>query len=219
MEIYDTNYGRFLLNKDDLISKELIKGNFWEPELLPIFDKYLDKDKIVVEVGSYFGDHTVYLSRKCKGVYAYEGFKRNYYHLIANIFLNECYNVHPYNTVIGNGEMVREARDQDEWSPDWSYNAAGARFVTGLDTRSVKLDDIFFDLKVNLLKIDAEGMDLSVMIGGGGLIETDRPVIIFEFNEPISVPFFYYANFLKSKDYTIEKIGWYNYLALPKEQS
>jgi len=216
VDIYYTKYGKFLLHPYDLISKELIKGNFWEPELLPVFNKYINKDSVVIEVGSYFGDHTVYLSKIAHSVYAYEGFKRNYYHLITNIFLNNCFNVYPLNYVIGNGETVREARDVDEWGPDWSYNAAGARFVAGTDITTYLLDDLYFT-KVDFIKIDTEGMDLNVMLGGEKLILKNRPIIVFEYNEPISVPFKEYENYLNYINYSYEKIGWYNYLALPKD--
>ena len=215
-QVYNTPYGKFLLNPYDNISKCLIEGYFWESELLPIFDS-LTKDDTVVEVGSYIGDHTVYLSKICKKVYAYEGFQRNYYQLTANLLLNECYNVSPFNVILGNREVIRPATKEDGFEVDFENNASGARFVDGRESNTnigiaIQLDSLFFD-SVSLLKIDAEGMDLSILQGAEKTIQRFKPRIIFEYNELISPPLENYKAFLDSIGYSCVHIGGYNWLA------
>ena len=220
IQLYDTKYGKFLLNPKDTISGTLIVGYIWEREFLDVFDTYLDKNSVVVEVGSYFGDHTVYLSKLCSRVFAYEGNRKNYYHLISTLFLNDCYNVEPFNKVIGNGEFVRLAstKYEDDWPWDWENNAGGGRFVVGgIEQQTTKLDDLNLP-RMDLLKIDVEGMDLRVMMGASNLISEYHPVILFELNELVTAdPFSEYEEFLESKNYIIKSIGPGNYLALWRE--
>jgi FkbM family methyltransferase len=216
MEIYETSIGRLLLNKDDLVSKTVIEEGFWEPELKEVFDKLLNKDSVVVEIGSYIGDHTVYLSKLCKLVFAIEGFQNNFFLLGTNLLLNNCKNVRCINEIIGNGEEVRECISEDEWSVDWNTNGAGKRFiVTERPTSTaIKLDNLFFRNDISYLKIDAEGFDLSVMRGARNLIESNKPIITFEYNGLISKePYEEYEEFLFSLGYTIERVGFYNWLA------
>jgi FkbM family methyltransferase len=215
-QVYDTKYGKFLLNSDDNISGCLIDGYFWESELLPYFD-CLTKNDTVVEVGSYIGDHTVYLSKKCKIVYAYEAFQRNYYQLIANLFLNDCYNVFPFNMAIGNYEIIRPAEVEDGFEVDYENNASGARFVDGKESDNpiglaTPLDSLDID-NVTLLKIDAEGMDLSIMLGAIKLIKRYKPRIIFEYNELISPPLKDHVELLSSLGYTCNRLSKYNFVA------
>lgn len=222
-KLYNTKYGKFLLNEVDLVSDTLIRDKFWEDELLDVFNKYLNNDSIVIEVGSYIGDHTVYLSKKCKFVYAFEGYLKTYYQLISSLFLNECWNVYPKHAVVGNGELYREAsrESQDIWFPVWENNAAGARFVinAGVDY-SIKLDDLKDKLfkPVTMIKTDVEGMDLNVLKGAYNIIQENRPIIIFEYNVLVAEPLDEYYKFFDEISYNVTKIGEWNWLAIPKER-
>ena len=220
-QLYDTKFGKFLLQPDDVIASTLKIDRLWEEELLLVFDKYLDRSSVVVEVGSFCGDHTVYLSKKCKTVYAFEGELTNFYHLISTLFLNDCYNVIPENRVIGNGEMVRLATDKDGDIWGWSrrYNASGGRFVVGGDRKAERLDDLNLP-EIDLLKIDVEGMDLRVLKGASNLIDECHPLILFELNELVTAdPFSEYEEFIASKNYSIENLSPGNYLATWREES
>jgi FkbM family methyltransferase len=229
-DIYNLTYGRFLLSttaKDD-ITKCLRLGGFWEEELKQLFDLWLTKEDIVVEVGSYIGDHTVYLSKLCNKVYAFEPTLRNYYQLCANLLLNECKNVVISNKIIANDEIVRFAleEDGDKFYLDLENNASGARFINcvgkSMDYRKVKvtekLDTIINEvLPIKILKIDTEGMDLSVLKGSTRLINRDNPIIIFEYNNYVAHEKFQeYVEFLDSINYNYKQIGEYNFLATRK---
>ncbi len=219
LSIHDTKYGKFLLSTEDNISRHVMRGEFWEPELLTVFSS-LNKDSVIVEIGSFIGDHTVYLSKHFRKVYAFEGQRRNYFHLMANLFLNDCYNnVETYNYVMGNGNKVRPAdkEHRDEWPLDLVANASGARFVEGDDYVSVRIDDLNLE-PFQLLKVDAEGMDLTILRGAEQSIRKYKPVILFEHNGLVSdSPMEAYYIFLDSIDYTYDRIGEYNWLAKPKQ--
>lgn len=83
-------------------------------------------------------------------------------------------------------------------------------------------------VKVGLIKADIEGGELSAFLGGRETIERDRPVIIYEENEPALLAFGYtpsdVRNFLGAMGYRttiIERLegpagAYYNILALPQ---
>lgn len=213
-ELFDTLYGRFLLYPEDNISTHLINNEFWEEELKDVFDKNLTKEDVVVEVGSYIGDHTVYLSKLCKKVFAYEGTVRNYYQLCANLLLNGCENVIASNFIIGDGSSVRQAVKEkgDAWGLDLDNNASGARFVYENGVVTLTLDSLISE-PIKLLKIDAEGMDLAILRGSEQLIRANKPIIIFEYNMCVSPPLQDHYDFLKHLGYSCERIGTYNWVA------
>ena len=218
--IYNTTYGKFLLNPADNISKWLIEGNFWEEELKEIFDTKLTKDDTIVEIGSYVGDHTVYLSKLCKKIYAYEAITQNFYQLCANLLLNNCTNVTAYNYIMGNGESVKPALEKysDEFCLDLEENASGARFVPFeeadvSDLRvAVPLDSLISE-SISLLKVDAEGMDLSILKGSQRIIKEHSPIILCEHNSCICEDISEYAKFFDSINYSFKQVSFYNWLA------
>jgi FkbM family methyltransferase len=84
---------------------------------------------------------------------------------------------------------------------------------------------------VGMLKIDAEGCDLKVLIGAKDLLSLHRPIIVFEYTtcatcrgangkpyRPLREPFEDYEKFLKSVDYKIVKRVKNDYLAIPSEK-
>ncbi|MFA5153353.1 MAG: FkbM family methyltransferase [Clostridia bacterium] len=226
-QIYTLPYGKFLLSitANDDVTKCLRYGEFWEKELKEIFDNNLTKEDIVIEIGSYIGDHTVYLSKLCKKVFAFEPTLRNYYQLCANLLLNNCTNVVVSDIIIANDENVRVAleEDGDKFYLDFENNAAGVRFIPcngkPIDHKKVKttrrIDTLINDAnKIKLLKVDAEGMDLSVLRGSINLINCDKPIIIFEYNGYVSQDkFSEYEKFLIDINYDYKQIGPYNWLA------
>ena len=86
--------------------------------------------------------------------------------------------------------------------------------------KSVKIDDIKFDKKISLMKIDTQGYDLKVLFGAKNTIQKHRMPIIFEFDKEFKFDFKYefkdFEDFIKLNNYRIEeKIDRDNYLILP----
>lgn len=220
MKIYDTKYGTFLLEEGDLISDCLIRGEFWEEELKSIFDQYLNKSSVVIEVGSYIGDHTVYLSKLCKKIYAFEGTTENYYQLCANLLLNKCNNVEASNILVGRevGMWRHSCLEKEDPYPDIPNNKAGVVFIqdSSGDIYTESLDNCLFYLDgLDLIKTDVEGMDLEVLYGAESLIEEFRPLILFEYNAPVSKqPLEDYIKFLERFGYTCTQLSKWNWMAI-----
>ena len=208
--IYESPLGVYLL-KPDLISDQLGVGNFWEPELRPIFDQ-LTSEMVVIEVGSYIGDHTIYLSKRCKQVYAIECNTRNYYQLCANLLLNNCTNVDAHNKCVGYSNTRAKLSFIKEG------NNAGAVYIkdSSGNIPIYTLDKLFLKYidRLDYIVTDVEGMDLDVLLGAMGLIDKFKPLIIFEFNEKHSPQSFEeYTKYLTNLNYSIKQLGTWNWLA------
>ena len=61
----------------------------WEIETFVIFDKYLSKDKIMIDIGASIGVISMYGSRKSKYIYAIESDNKKYEDLCLNM-KNNC---------------------------------------------------------------------------------------------------------------------------------
>ncbi len=222
MNIYNTSIGRFYLNETDLVSKYIIDNGKWEEELFPVFDKYLNKESNVIEVGAYIGDHTVYLSKLCNLVFSIEADQNNYLQLVNNLFLNECFhNVAAYNVAIYTGENVRKVKQTDNWCTSPETNAAGLRLIpdSSGEIKTYRLDDFFTDhvLPIHMIKTDTEGMDLHVLKSGINIIRKYNPILIYEFNGLVAKENGHtiedYDNFIKEIGYKSERISQWNWLA------
>jgi hypothetical protein len=64
----------------------------WKNEAFDIFDKYMDKNKIFIDVGASTGETSLYASRKSKHVYSIEADKQIFNNLTTNMKNNCCNN-------------------------------------------------------------------------------------------------------------------------------
>jgi len=218
-ELCKTPFGIYLLRIMDLVS-DILKRGFWEQETKVIFDK-ITPEMVVVEVGSYIGDHTIYLAKRCKTIYAFEASTENYYQLCANILLNSCMNnIVPYNICIG--ASLGTAR-----LTFVAYNNfAGTTFKKdSAGTLSMStLDEILLDKldRLDLLITDVEGMDLEVLLGAESLINKFKPEILFEYNggstdsNNIAQDLNDYYKYLEKFGYAVIYLDGWNYYATCK---
>jgi hypothetical protein len=64
----------------------------WKNEAFDIFDKYMDQNKIFIDVGASIGGTSLYASRKSKHVYCIEADKQLFNNLTTNMKINCCNN-------------------------------------------------------------------------------------------------------------------------------
>lgn len=210
-ELYNNKLGTWLLTPDHSVQDQIMLGNFWETELEPIFEKLKPTD-VVLEVGSYMGDHTILLSKKCEKVYAFEANTPNFYQLCANLLLNDCTNVEVYNMCMGavSGKVTKE-RAPSIWSRAcnvYNLDVDGTIPLFTLDDTLTHLD------KLDYFKVDAEGSDLNVLLGARDIIKKFKPFINFEFNDTASPqPLTEYYEYLESFGYVITRLGVWNWSA------
>ena len=230
IEVITTSDGtKFAGYSQDYLFQIIKNGdNFPDKYVKDVIDKYVTKDSICIDVGANLGYISVYLAKKCKYLYSFEPQKNVYFQLCANLFLNECYNVTTYNkAVYSYNKNFDFASFQSGWVGTKEITnvdkvtSFGAISLTPSETGKIKavtLDETFSE-KIDFIKIDAQGADIDVIFGADNLISRDKPVIVFEYEEDLSLMNYNRTlsdlnYFLKRHSYKMIEIHHHNYLLI-----
>lgn len=145
---------------------------------------YVPSGGVCIDVGANIGAHTVALARMVGHggiVYAFEPQRVLYQMLCGNVQLAHCPNVVAAHGALGERASV-------VYIPPIAYavpqNFGGvdlAQFagMQGEAVRIVALDSLGFE-RVDFLKVDVEGMEREVLVGGANTITRCRPVMYIE---------------------------------------
>jgi len=169
-----------LINEHDMyVGRSFdLYGEFSQGEV-DMFDALVQPEHIVIEVGANIGAHTVPLAKKAAGVIAFEPQRLVFQTLCANIALNDLRNVRTVYAAVGAQPGTTVIPDLD---PDVEQNF-GCMQATGHEhgepTVVMPLDAYYLP-RVDLIKIDVEGMELEVLKGAAGMIERFRPLLYVE---------------------------------------
>jgi FkbM family methyltransferase len=144
----------------------------WEPETFAVFDRYLSKDKYVVNIGGWIGTTCMYSARKSKGVYVVEADRDSFADLQRNCS-NNCdnvvcvekaiYNETDVDVVFGKNKFRGDATLNDSTSQIHGAAAAAVAVADGAYlVKTVTIADLLkqheIDPKnVSLIKVDIEG--------------------------------------------------------------
>ena len=192
-EIYKLVRGRhglFLANpKDVYIGRAVIEyGEFSELEVQVLLNLIRD-GSFAIEVGANMGAITVPLAKKVGSgglVYAFEPQPLIFQQLCANIALNDLVNVSAINAGCGSEP---DQIDVVRLNPTRESNFGGVKLEqitannSGVRIRIDRLDDVIDPPRLNLVKVDVEGMELAVLQGGANLISQFRPALYLENHE------------------------------------
>lgn len=176
--------GLFLVNVHDVYVGQalMIYGELVRDEAL-LLKRLCRPGDVVVEVGANIGAHTVGLARHILPdgrMLAIEPQPAIFHYLAANIALNGLLNVRCLPVGLGSrrGAMIVPPLDYRRTNNfgGVSLQAAGA----GTRVRIARLDDVFEDSALRLIKIDVEGMERDVVEGAANVINRFRPILYLE---------------------------------------
>jgi FkbM family methyltransferase len=159
--------------------------------------KHFGDGVVAIDGGANIGVHTVEWARHMHDwgrVIAFEAQEIVYYALAGNVALNNCLNARVRLAALGEscGEM---AVPQPDYYMPASFGSLelreheGAEFIGQpisyeADACSrvpmVNLDSLQFD-RLDLVKLDVEGMELDVLRGARALLTRHRPIMLIEF--------------------------------------
>lgn len=194
VEEIPTRYGRMLVpKKDSVIGRSLRLYGEWAEHEISMVSTLLKDGDVILDVGANIGTHALALASRfpCSPVFAFEPQPLAAMLLSANICLSSKPNCKPMPMACGRLAAIGDV-DPTYDDLDWNIGAVslrdaflGADQTTQQDnfaypTLVVPLDACRFPGRVQLIKIDVEGMEDDVIAGAIGLIERDRPVICFE---------------------------------------
>jgi FkbM family methyltransferase len=165
-------------------------------KLLELRRKYKGDGVVAIDCGANIGVHTIDWSRRMTNwgtVIAIEAQERIFYALAGNIAINNCFNARAIYAAVSATCGVLKIPTLDYQKPASFGSLELAKLpktesigqtvdysdATSTEVRMISLDSL--ELKrCDLIKIDVEGMETSVLEGAAGTIDRHRPIILAE---------------------------------------
>lgn len=199
--VVPTAYGMMIVNRNDVaegrggrigVGWELMQsGHYAQAELdtLALMVRACRPDCVLLDIGANIGVHSLWFSQ-CVGpggrVFAFEARRIAFQMLMGNLALNSVENVYARQVAIGAAPGTLHL-DPVDYSLPRSFGSMSLRDAhadrepaEGCEAIAVVTLDGLDLPRVDLVKIDVEGMELDVLRGGHGTIERERPLLQVE---------------------------------------
>jgi FkbM family methyltransferase len=172
---YPTSYGVFTVDSvvDNKMARSFEHGIHPNDTLLQFARKCTTKDSVVVDIGAHIGTFTVPIAEYVQTVIAFEPVEQTLTLLRENVTRN-THNVDIRTVVLGStaGSASLLVRKEE--------NAGANTLIPGGDIPVTTLDVEV--THADFIKIDVEGMEYEVLMGGTQLLATASPTVFFEVN-------------------------------------
>lgn len=176
LKIFSTPYGELAIDTiaDAKMAAVFERGEYHQKDTVELLSTLLTPESIFVDGGAHIGTISIPLARRAKRTIAYEADASTCEILRQNVDRNRV-SVDVRQKGIGEKAgkgVITSVREGN----------AGAHAVT-VGEGSIDIVTLDADLeRFDLLKLDVEGMELSVLRGGTRIIRETSPVILFEVN-------------------------------------
>ena len=194
-----------LLRRNDLVSTRLIMTGVWDEHIVKVADRMpADRRRLALDVGAHFGAISLSLRKRFRQVASFEPNEFSFSILSANMALNRVDNVtlyshglfsSPADLSLGRPEQQEIPVPVDEsgrFNPLCTPNIAAYVFTpdgSGEFLKRAKALDSLLLEEVDFIKIDVQGADGEVLLGGVETLRRCRPVVVFEWEEALSKNF------------------------------
>lgn len=175
----------YLVNENDTyVGQALLNYGEYGQHEYALLSSISSPGSVIAEIGANMGAHTVRLAKHVgmQGrVIAYEPQPVMFQALCGTIALNSLMNVdcYPYALSAETGQLMLPSLDYRQQN-----NFGGISFEPpaeqGFPAPLHRFDDVFVLPRLDLMKIDVEGMELRVLKGAEAMIKKFRPVIYME---------------------------------------
>ena len=194
LKIYKNNEIIFIKKENNNKNLDFWKNiyNNWENETFEIFDRFLDYNKIFIDIGGWIGTTCIYGSRKSKSVIVVEADTESFKDLEENCLLNSR-NIITINKAIYNVDDIDISFGSNNYLNNSQLNDSTSQIQINENKNSYKIKTITikkilkeYNIKpdnISLIKVDIEG--------GEEFILEDLYNIKNEYNTPIYVSFHY----------------------------
>lgn len=185
-----TRHGEmYWLTNDNCVGHCLGRYGEYSPEEARLLCSLVPEGGCVLEAGANIGAITVPLAKKLGPsgmLVAIEPQRMSFMVLCANLMLNGLDNVRALNAAIGIEAGMATIPVWDHLKPgNYGGLELFAKDSRACESCSVWRADQFALPRLDLLKVDCEGMDSQVVSSAAGLIRAHRPVVYVEHNESI----------------------------------
>jgi FkbM family methyltransferase len=148
--------------------------------------EYLQPSKgdIVVDAGAHYGFYTLHASRLVGAdgmILSFEPHPKNYERFLTNLSSNGIKNVIPFNKALGECDKpirLYISSHSERHSTSFTLNPSTHYSGNYVYVESARLDTVVSELgikRVDLIKIDVEGAELSILKGAKKTIDQFRP--------------------------------------------
>jgi len=172
------------------------------------------ENPIIFDVGANIGTISIWLSKMFKTghVYSFEAQRQIFYQLAGNISINNLYNIDVFNLAVGSENGYINVKEPNYFiNNDFGiFSLIEEKLPTtnkNLVVPLITLDTFVKEYeipKVDLLKIDVEGMDINVLKGSINILEKYQPIIYVEHFDNITSNLTNLKNFLSNFNYNFE---------------
>ena len=198
---------RFDYNRDGNrlfgVGGEILEWSAFDPQEVDLLLTLLNSRRrhfgdgvVLVDCGANIGVHTVESAVAMSGwgqVLAIEAQERLYYALAGNIALNNCFNASAIHAAVAAQDGAMRVPVPDYLQPG-SFGSlelkpqGTAEFIgqpidyspgATREIRSLRLDSLALP-RLDVIKIDVEGMEQEVLAGGHALLAKHRPILLIE---------------------------------------
>lgn len=176
VKTFPTPHGELAIDTlaDAKMAAVFARGDYHQQDTVELLSAFVTPEKIFVDGGAHIGTITIPLARKAARTIAYEADARTAEILRQNVMRNGVsaeVRQKGIGAEAGRGEMlsVREG------------NAGAHMLAVGSGVVDIVTLDAELE-RFDVLKLDVEGMELSVLQGAKRILGEARPVILFEVN-------------------------------------
>ena len=176
-----------------------------ELKIIKQFIKKYNKNNTFIDIGAHIGTVSIPYSRLFNQVICFEANSENYVNLKKNIEYNKCRNIISYNYAISNSnssyKLIKSGQNSGCFHIEKTNN------TNNINNKTITLDELNINNKIDFIKIDTEGSELYVLEGAINTINKNKPLIQVETNKLSNINFNYdkskIYNFLYNLDYII----------------
>ncbi|TGB00739.1 FkbM family methyltransferase [Halobacillus salinus] len=174
----------FLPNQNDHIQRILAHGQkFYEEAMLADIEHRVPANSVIIDVGAYIGNHSVFFAKHCDSqVYSIEPNRESFDLLKKNLQLNQVED----RTMVWNMGLGKESGKASLES--FSDQNLGMSKLNRDDEGLIHIetiDHLLADLhRVDVMKVDVEGMELDVLQGAEATLKKHCPLLYIETTTP-----------------------------------
>lgn len=234
-----TEHGAMIMSRLDYqsgVGNQIFETGAHEPfevacllELLELRRKHYGDGVFAIDCGANIGVHTIEWSKLMTDwgwVLSIEAQERLYYALAGNVALNNCFNVQAIRAAVGKTDGVISVPKLDFFEParygslelkqrpstefigqQVSYDPAKS-----VQTPALRLDSLSLT-RIDLIKIDVEGMELETLEGAEASLQKHKPILVIEIIKSDRAKL---SGFLDRLGYSIYQLGRLDILAVHK---
>lgn len=155
--------------------------NKYEPDVTAAIERLCRPGFTVLDIGANIGTHALRLARnvgELGKVYAFEPTDYAFSKLVKNVSLNDFNNITPLQIALSDKNLLQQ---EISFKSSWPTRGLPVERISVVDF--IKLDDwcnAESVKQVDLIKLDVDGNEYSVIIGGKRLLARQHPPIIME---------------------------------------